>query len=418
MSRLHFEAAPGCTNSGLRFQDHRGLHHPNLGPFLSPPTVEPLGTIQTSFNLDDLPQRTSGWTVPDVPTNSEVVPTLQDLRKEGGYRLFKWDGITPYALLDTDARIFGLLAGVPAVPAPQHPSNNFSHDFDSRMDTLDTSDMPGLVSDDSDDGDGDDSESATSESATSESRPWSDVVTGFEHALKAVRLIGQASGTFSPVAGSHRRGNYFTLTSGISFGGGQTEPQNLVHTREEQQLIDSLLLNDHVERVAAFQSQALGYIAPRIYEDIAVHLAVLMFAGKKRDQFQANFSSSVYPAGTFNLGPETVTVLHNDGKNSRYNLCAVTVGGHFDSKRGGHLILYDLKLIIEFPRGSTILIPSALLRHGNTTQQVSQAQAAYDEALALGKVYKITFDVGRDQLHPPGPSGPPPPPPAAGAAAA
>ncbi|KAF8066637.1 hypothetical protein FPV67DRAFT_1374100, partial [Lyophyllum atratum] len=237
---------------------------------------------------------------------------------------------TPYALLDTDARIFGLLAGVPA------------------------------------------------------SRPWSDVVTGFEHALKAVRLIGQASGTFSPVAGSHPRGNYFTLTSGISFGGGQTEPQNLVHTREEQQLIDSLLLNDHVERVAAFQSQALGYIAPRIYEDIAVHLAVLMFAGKKRDQFQANFSSSVYPAGTFNLGPETVTVLHNDGKNSRYNLCAVTVGGHFDSKRGGHLILYDLKLIIEFPRGSTILIPSALLRHGNTAIQPGEERVSFTQYCAGG----------------------------------
>ncbi|KAF8149529.1 hypothetical protein B0H34DRAFT_667460 [Crassisporium funariophilum] len=234
--------------------------------------------------------------------------------------------------------------------------------------------MPGLISDDSD---GDDSGS----------QPWANIVTGFEHALKAVCLIGQASGAFPPVAGPHCCGNYFTLTSGISFGGGQTEPQNLVHTREEQQLIDSLLLNDNVECVAAFQSESLGYIAPRVYEDIAVHIAKLMLAAgsdKKRDQLRSNFSLSVYPAGTFNLGPETVTVLHNDGKSSRYNLCAVTVAGHFDSKRGGHLILYDLKLIVEFPRGSTILLPSALLRHGNTAIQPGEECVSFTQYCAGG----------------------------------
>ncbi|KAF8156901.1 hypothetical protein B0H34DRAFT_711120 [Crassisporium funariophilum] len=290
-----------------------------------------LGTIQTSFNLDNLPKCTGSWTVPNVSTVLQVVPTLHNLQKEGNYRLFKWDGITLYALLDTDARIFGLLAGKPAVPTPQHPSNN----FDSCMDSLDTTDIPGLILDNSN---GD----------NSDLQPWANVVTGFKHALKAVRLIGQALGAFPPVAGPHRRGNYFTLTSGISFGGNQTETQNLVHTRKEQRLIDSLLLNNNVEHVAAFQSESLGYIAPRVYKDIAVHIAKLMHAAgsnKKRDQLQSSFSLSVYPAGTFNLSPETITVLHNSSKNSRYNLCAVTVAEHFDSKRGGHLILYNLKLI-------------------------------------------------------------------------
>ncbi|KAF8071452.1 hypothetical protein FPV67DRAFT_1666947 [Lyophyllum atratum] len=72
-------------------------------------------------------------------------------------------------------------------------------------------------------------------------------------------------------------------------------------------------------------------------------------------------------------------------------------------------------------RGSQNLAGNATGVPGGFAQRYAthaKAQAAYDEALALGKVYKITFDVGRDQLHPPGPSGPPPPPPAAGAAAA
>ncbi|KAF8155967.1 hypothetical protein B0H34DRAFT_715597 [Crassisporium funariophilum] len=69
-------------------------------------------------------------------------------------------------------------------------------------------------------------------------------------------------------------------------------------------------------------------------------------------------------------------------------------------------------------RGSQNLAGNATGVPGGFAQRYAtqaKAQAAYDEALALGRVYKITFNVGRDQVHPPGP---PPPPPAAGAAAA
>ena len=45
--------------------------------------------------------------------------------------------------------------------------------------------------------------------------------------------------------------------------------------------------------------------------------------------------------------------------------CSITPIGTFDPKLGGHLVLKELKLIIEFPPSSTILIPSALLTHSN-----------------------------------------------------
>lgn len=41
--------------------------------------------------------------------------------------------------------------------------------------------------------------------------------------------------------------------------------------------------------------------------------------------------------------------------------------GNYNYKLGGHLILWDLRLVIEFPPGCSILIPSAILRHSNTT---------------------------------------------------
>ena len=69
---------------------------------------------------------------------------------------------------------------------------------------------------------------------------------------------------------------------------------------------------------------------------------------------------------TFNLGPSTATLEHTDAGNVAYGWCAITALGKYDPTKEGHLILYDLKLIITFPPGSTVLIPSAVFRHGNT----------------------------------------------------
>jgi hypothetical protein len=50
-------------------------------------------------------------------------------------------------------------------------------------------------------------------------------------------------------------------------------------------------------------------------------------------------------------------------------MCAVTAFGDFNPKRGGHLILWECGLVVEFPPGSTILLPSATISHSNTTLQ-------------------------------------------------
>ncbi len=80
-----------------------------------------------------------------------------------------------------------------------------------------------------------------------------------------------------------------------------------------------------------------------------------------------NFVKNVFAAATFNLGPQACTRVHLDHLNLAFGLCAITALGNFDYKKGGHLILWDLRLIIEFPPGATILIPSAILRHSNVS---------------------------------------------------
>ena len=70
---------------------------------------------------------------------------------------------------------------------------------------------------------------------------------------------------------------------------------------------------------------------------------------------------------TFNFGPRTCTFPHKDLKNLSWGWCSVTSMGDYDYTQGGHLVLWDLKLAVEFPPYSTILIPSAIILHSNTS---------------------------------------------------
>ncbi|RXW13217.1 hypothetical protein EST38_g12640 [Candolleomyces aberdarensis] len=57
---------------------------------------------------------------------------------------------------------------------------------------------------------------------------------------------------------------------------------------------------------------------------------------------------------------------HRDPSNLPHSWCAITALGCFNSEQGGHLVIEELRIFIQFPPGATILIPSALLTHGNT----------------------------------------------------
>ena len=87
----------------------------------------------------------------------------------------------------------------------------------------------------------------------------------------------------------------------------------------------------------------------------------------KHPNLNPNFPDlTIFPTATFNLGPKTITLDHTDKGNVAFGWCAITALGQYDADAGGHLALFDLKLVIRFPPGSTILIPSGVLRHGNT----------------------------------------------------
>ncbi|RDB18124.1 hypothetical protein Hypma_000435 [Hypsizygus marmoreus] len=180
---------------------------------------------------------------------------------------------------------------------------------------------------------------------------WPAVTSGADKFMGDMRLRGHEQSAFTAEQLTGRRGDFVALACGVSHGGGQTLP-------------------------AAF-----AYCAPKVYEVYKTNLDAL-FAHDKT--LRANFSNSIFPATTFNLGPITITLEHTDHGNVAYGLCALTALGDYDPKFGGHLILFDLGLVIEFPPGSTILLPSSVLRHGNCRIQDGETRRSISQYCAGG----------------------------------
>ena len=77
------------------------------------------------------------------------------------------------------------------------------------------------------------------------------------------------------------------------------------------------------------------------------------------------FPRSIMPTAAFNLGRRVTTKIHVDSMNCPFGWCIVTALGDFDSSQGGHLILWELGLVLEFPFGACICLPSAIIAHSN-----------------------------------------------------
>jgi len=173
-----------------------------------------------------------------------------------------------------------------------------------------------------------------------------------------------------------------------------------VHTKAVRHLIQKMLCSRSIQRIAGFQSSkffffffpyvtplaigdpgALATFAPKLYRYLARILHALF---TKHTHLEHSFSNSIFPAASFNCGPQTVSLDHTDYNNLSHGLCALTALGKYDHTLGGHLILFGLKLVAQFPSGSTALIPSGCMDHGNTPIREGETRLSIAQYAAGG----------------------------------
>ncbi|KAJ7119323.1 hypothetical protein C8R43DRAFT_1137018 [Mycena crocata] len=181
----------------------------------------------------------------------------------------------------------------------------------------------------------------------------------------------------------HRRAQeaFAALARGWSHGGGQTEPGELCVNVANKKLTDELLAHDYFKRLAQFATILFAMWAPLLFAFYQAQMALL---AAWKPTMRRNFAGSVFAACTFNFGPRAITAPHLDFANLAWGWCAITALGCFDPDLGGHLILWDLRLVIRFPPGSTILLPSALIRHSNVPIRAHERRASFTQYTAGG----------------------------------
>ncbi|KAJ7608146.1 hypothetical protein FB45DRAFT_763583 [Roridomyces roridus] len=174
----------------------------------------------------------------------------------------------------------------------------------------------------------------------------------------------------------HRRAQeeYAALTRGPSFGTGQTEPGDLHTNVANTAVTDELMHHKFFLDIVGFTMLLMSIYAPRLFARYQKCKDDLL-AWK---QLRWNFDCSVLAACTWNFG-RAVTRPHRDFGNLAPGWCPVTALGDYNPDLGGHIILWELRLIIRFPPGSTIFIPSAIITHSNTPIQPHEKRHSFTQ---------------------------------------
>lgn len=107
-----------------------------------------------------------------------------------------------------------------------------------------------------------------------------------------------------------------------------------------------------------------------------------------------HFQNHPLASTTFNFGPRTCTIPHKDLRNLSFGWCSVTSLGNYDPTKGGHLVLWDLKLIVEFPPYSTIFLPSAIVMHSNTRIQAHETRLSITQYSSAGLFSWFAYENG------------------------
>ncbi|GAW08632.1 hypothetical protein LENED_010703 [Lentinula edodes] len=275
------------------------------------------------FDASTLPISSSGWNANPRKKLSHglqmVWKNLEVLTSVSGLKLLRWDGERCIVLVDAHDRIIAVLGGVP------HGSKG---------------------------------------------KEWQAV----EAAAAAAASKCRESSTFTEAQKHGRRGDFASRTVGYGYGNGRRKPQNFrVSGKANQKAMQELLQNKAIRRISGFQNALFNTFGHKNYLE---HKETNNELLRKQPELRANFPNNSFAATTFNLGPLSYSPPHMDPDNRASSWCADTTMGPFNPDRGGHLVLWDLGLVIRFPSGSTILFPSALITHSTIPIQADETRYA------------------------------------------
>ncbi|KAJ3575447.1 hypothetical protein NP233_g1095 [Leucocoprinus birnbaumii] len=274
--------------------------------------------VPTPLISEELPATSCGYMAkPYRCAGGESSRLTLEALKAQDYEYIPWDGQEPRPFVDYKGRIVAVLAG--------HPPDN---EFDSAA----------------------------------------------RRAYHAIIREGR-SAKFTPSELDHPRGQFPAVNVGLCIPhSGQAPVNKTAHSS----MMDRLLQNKDLIRMANTHSMFLKLWAEALHDHILEKMNAL-YGHPDFSHLTRNFTKSVYPTAAINFGPQVQTTPHTDLQNAPYAWCSLQSFGRFDPKKGGHLVLKNLRYVIEFPPNSIILIPSATLIHANTPVQEGETHVSFTQ---------------------------------------
>ncbi|KAJ7906528.1 hypothetical protein B0H13DRAFT_1619320 [Mycena leptocephala] len=223
---------------------------------------------------------------------------------------------------------------------------------------------------------------------TPEDPEWPEVIKDAIKELLRARRRAKQYGSWNPGSTFHRRGWYLPLTCGISFGGGQIVSPVPPHPHS---MLTAVCSDQETSftNIANFFVGGLAFYAPKLYRFLCDTLRGIF---ERQPALAHNFVNSVFPAAAFNCGPDAFTIEHLDWLNLSHGLCGITCGGDFNPILGDHI---HTRLLIEFPGGASILLPSGCVDHGNTPIQPGESRHSFTQyaagAFSVGQLMVINL---------------------------
>ncbi|KAG6895723.1 hypothetical protein C0992_013012 [Termitomyces sp. T32_za158] len=294
-----------------------GLGHHPPRPRIIKTHVINSAAIETKLEAQSLPRDSSGYIARGKRLGEGIYFKSLEILLSEGYKLIEWDGVAGRPLTCSEGRVFAVLVGQPQK---------------------------------------------------------SEYAESCKLAYEAIMQEGR-SAQFSDKEIHHCRGDFPAVNVGVTMGFGATYPTNL-SSAAHSDMIQRLLKNPDIIRMANFADGAFNLWAPKLHQHFRNHLDPLF---KDLTYLQQIFSKSIFPSAAFNFGGNVFTKAHRDCMNSAIGWCAIHALGSYNPKHSGHLVLPDLKLVIEFPPGALIFIPSATLTHANLPVAEGESRVSFTQ---------------------------------------
>ncbi|KAJ7020544.1 hypothetical protein C8F04DRAFT_1274932 [Mycena alexandri] len=149
--------------------------------------------------------------------------------------------------------------------------------------------------------------------------------------------------------------SYLSLSGGVGYTDKGPVELRAGNVRDALAL-DHLMSHVAISRLAAFGNDLFAAFSPASFR-LATTLSRSLFADNLK--LKRPFPG-VWTSATFDLSPQTVTKPQWLCTHLRWCWLAITALGAFDYTRGGHVIFWDVGRVMEFPAGTTILLPAIL----------------------------------------------------------